>query len=154
MNTFIANLKYAIRNRETVSVGGGEFSTEELKEVLATLEAATSPCDRSASLPRGGLLYTGPEAIKQFLYCLDVHFQSKAPGKAYQMTRNDTATLEMTPLTGCGLEGIALDVVKDITRLSGTEMVIVEGGIPSGECWKAVFYPNAQVLTFVRENSR
>lgn len=38
MQTFIANLKHAIRNRETVCLGGGVFHPEELKVVLAALE--------------------------------------------------------------------------------------------------------------------
>lgn len=40
MQTFIANLKHAIRNRETVCLGGGVFHPEELKVVLAALEGA------------------------------------------------------------------------------------------------------------------
>lgn len=40
MDTFIANLKHAVRNKETVSIGGGEFSHTELKAVAAKLEAA------------------------------------------------------------------------------------------------------------------
>lgn len=39
MDTFIANLKHAIRNRETVIIGGGEFTPEELKEILNSIEA-------------------------------------------------------------------------------------------------------------------
>lgn len=38
MDTFIANLKHAIRNRETVIIGGGEFTPEELKEILNSIE--------------------------------------------------------------------------------------------------------------------
>lgn len=37
LETFIANLKGAIRNRETVTIDGGEFNTEELQEVLTAL---------------------------------------------------------------------------------------------------------------------
>ena len=39
MKTFIANLKYAIRNNESVFMGGGEFNKQELQEVLSALEA-------------------------------------------------------------------------------------------------------------------
>lgn len=35
MNTFIANLRHAARNNETVQIGGGEFSPAELLAVAA-----------------------------------------------------------------------------------------------------------------------
>ena len=38
LETFLANLKKAIRNRETVSTGGGKFSHEELRKVLDEIE--------------------------------------------------------------------------------------------------------------------
>ena len=38
MDAFIANLRHAIRNRETVIIGGGEFTHEELKEILGNIE--------------------------------------------------------------------------------------------------------------------
>ena len=34
----IANLKHAIRNNETVTIGGGEFSPAELKAFLAVFD--------------------------------------------------------------------------------------------------------------------
>lgn len=40
-NTFKANLKHAIRNKESVSIGGGIFDTKELKEILECLNATT-----------------------------------------------------------------------------------------------------------------
>ena len=33
LETFLANLKHAYRNLETVSIGGGEFSPNELKRI-------------------------------------------------------------------------------------------------------------------------
>lgn len=38
MDTFIANLKRAIRNNETVTIGDGQFTPEELQEVLKKIE--------------------------------------------------------------------------------------------------------------------
>lgn len=38
MDTFIANLKHAIRNREPVTIGGGEFTPEELQGILNDIE--------------------------------------------------------------------------------------------------------------------
>lgn len=32
--TFLSNLKHAVRNNETVYIGGGEFSADELKDVV------------------------------------------------------------------------------------------------------------------------
>lgn len=52
MDAFIANLKYAIRNRETVTIGGGEFSGDELKEVAEALVASKAQA-QAASLPGG-----------------------------------------------------------------------------------------------------
>lgn len=40
MDTFIANLAHAIRNRETVSIGGGTFSADELRAVNHALAKA------------------------------------------------------------------------------------------------------------------
>lgn len=39
MNTLIANLNHAVRNGETVTIGGGEFSPEEIRSALAQFEA-------------------------------------------------------------------------------------------------------------------
>ena len=39
MQTFMANLKHAARNGETVKIGGGKFSAEELKEAAESIEA-------------------------------------------------------------------------------------------------------------------
>jgi len=38
MKTFISNLKRAIQNRESVTIGGGQFSPDELRAVLSALE--------------------------------------------------------------------------------------------------------------------
>ena len=40
METFVANLKRAIRDHETVSIGGGEFSPSNMRTVVAVLETA------------------------------------------------------------------------------------------------------------------
>lgn len=40
IRTLTANVKQAIRNRETVSIGGGEFETKDLKVLLEILEVA------------------------------------------------------------------------------------------------------------------
>ena len=47
MQTFIANLKHAVRNRETVSIAGGTFNAAELAAVLAHLES-TQPASEAA----------------------------------------------------------------------------------------------------------
>lgn len=54
MDTFIANLKHAIRNRETVTIGGGEFTPQELQEVVKKLEElrnAVKPVDEPETSP-------------------------------------------------------------------------------------------------------
>lgn len=38
MKTFLANLKHAARNGETVKIGGGYFHADEMKEVIAAIE--------------------------------------------------------------------------------------------------------------------
>lgn len=38
MKTFIANLKKAIRDNENVTIGGGVFTPDELREILEVLE--------------------------------------------------------------------------------------------------------------------
>lgn len=40
--TFIANLKAAIRNNEKVEIGGGIFTKEELKKILEKLKEVKS----------------------------------------------------------------------------------------------------------------
>jgi hypothetical protein len=40
IRTLTANVKHAIRNQETVSIGGGEFETKDLKVLLEILEVA------------------------------------------------------------------------------------------------------------------
>lgn len=48
MQTLIANIKYAIRSNETVSIGGGEFTPKELQAFLDELGAATSAAPTAA----------------------------------------------------------------------------------------------------------
>lgn len=43
VKTFVANLRRAIRNRETVDVGGGLFKPEELQAVVDALEPPPQP---------------------------------------------------------------------------------------------------------------
>jgi len=38
LKLFIANLKRAVRNKETLTVGGGTFDHEELREILDELK--------------------------------------------------------------------------------------------------------------------
>ena len=40
LDTFLANLRYAVRNKQTITVGGGDFSPGELKQVLQEIETA------------------------------------------------------------------------------------------------------------------
>jgi hypothetical protein len=40
MKTLIANIRYAIRNGESVTIGGGEFSPYELQKIVQLYEAA------------------------------------------------------------------------------------------------------------------
>lgn len=42
VKTFVANLRRAIRNRETVDVGGGLFKPDELQAVVDALEPPTT----------------------------------------------------------------------------------------------------------------
>lgn len=60
MDTILANLKYAIRNKETVTIGGGDFSAAELKVMVAALEA--SQAQAAALQEIVTLLETHPEA--------------------------------------------------------------------------------------------
>jgi hypothetical protein len=41
MKTLIANIMHALRNNETVTIGGGEFGSAELYRVVQLHEAAT-----------------------------------------------------------------------------------------------------------------
>jgi hypothetical protein len=40
IRTLTANVKHAVRNHETVSIGGGQFEAEDLKVLLEILEVA------------------------------------------------------------------------------------------------------------------
>jgi hypothetical protein len=40
IRTLKANVKHAVRNHETVSIGGGQFEAEDLKVLLEILEVA------------------------------------------------------------------------------------------------------------------
>jgi len=62
MDTILANLKHAIRNKETVTIGGGDFSAKDLKEVVTALEA--SQAQAAALQEIVTLLDTHPEATE------------------------------------------------------------------------------------------
>lgn len=38
METFLANLKYAVKNRQAVEIGGGIFTWEELELIVKQIE--------------------------------------------------------------------------------------------------------------------
>jgi hypothetical protein len=38
MKTFISNMKHAVRNRESVTIGGGTFESSELAAVIDYIE--------------------------------------------------------------------------------------------------------------------
>ena len=40
MKTLIANIKYAIRNKEIITVGGGVFTPDEMQQIVNLYEAA------------------------------------------------------------------------------------------------------------------
>lgn len=42
METFLANLKYAVRNRESVTIGGGVFNWRELELIITEIEVLLS----------------------------------------------------------------------------------------------------------------
>lgn len=71
MDTFIANLKHAIRNQEIISIGGGKFSRSELKAIVAELEAAQKNAAALQEISK--MLATHPEANEgnsKVHYCL------------------------------------------------------------------------------------
>lgn len=45
LKTLIANIKYAIRNRETVSIGGGLFDATELQTLVDLYNTMNGNCD-------------------------------------------------------------------------------------------------------------
>lgn len=71
METFIANIKRAIRNRETVAIGGGKFATSELKVVADALAKAQAHATALQEISK--MLATHPEANEgnsKVHYCL------------------------------------------------------------------------------------
>ena len=40
MKTLIANIKYAIRNKEIITIGGGVFTPDEMQQIVNLYEAA------------------------------------------------------------------------------------------------------------------
>lgn len=58
VDTFIVSLKRAIFDREEVTLGGGIFNTEELRDVLEFLtEANKNTFDRSTAIIGGKRVY-------------------------------------------------------------------------------------------------
>ena len=39
MKTLISNIKYAVRNNETISIGGGEFNAKEFLGLIESVDA-------------------------------------------------------------------------------------------------------------------
>lgn len=52
MKTLIANIRHAARNRETLTIGGGQFKAEEL---LLLVEAAQILADARRAFLRGNI---------------------------------------------------------------------------------------------------
>ena len=72
MNTFIANLKHAVRNRETVNIGGGEFEPAELAAVVSEIEHLQAPTAREdAAAVAGSNLRTYPHYLERVEILLD-----------------------------------------------------------------------------------
>lgn len=72
MNTFIANLKHAVRNRETVNIGGGEFQPAELAAVVSEIEHLQAPTAREdARAVAGANLRTYPHYLERVELLLD-----------------------------------------------------------------------------------
>lgn len=46
LETFLANLAHAVRNRETVTIGGGDFTHTELAAVLFDVKGMRDELDR------------------------------------------------------------------------------------------------------------
>jgi hypothetical protein len=46
LSTFIANLKHAVQNQETVTIGGGEFTPAEIDQVLKELESLDNKSEK------------------------------------------------------------------------------------------------------------
>lgn len=53
MKTIIANIQHAIRNGETVHIGGGEFSAAELYQIIQ-LHAAAQKAEEALTFSYGG----------------------------------------------------------------------------------------------------
>ena len=53
MKTLISNIKHAIRNNETVTIGGGDFEAHELYNIIQLYEAALK-AEIALSFTHGG----------------------------------------------------------------------------------------------------
>lgn len=98
-----------------------------------------------------GSIFLSDAAVEQFKICLNSFFQDEATGKAYGVTRNADKRLGMIAFSGCGIEGVALDVQEDVQLLNRFEMIVIDSGNTHGDSWKAIFHPAERVLSFVQE---
>lgn len=53
MHTLLANINFAIRNRETVIIGGGDFGADDLRKLLQ-LHAAAVKAEEALTWSYGG----------------------------------------------------------------------------------------------------
>lgn len=94
-------------------------------------------------------MYHGDDARKFFFACFNSFTQDDATGKAYVVRRNAQRQLEMLPLTGCALEGVAIDLHNNEGNLSDCEMIVIDSGNSHGDSWIATYYPQQGALTFI-----
>lgn len=59
LDTFVANLGHAIRNHETVTIGGGEFRPSELVEILEAIKLGQQVASNADTL-LGALDHAAP----------------------------------------------------------------------------------------------
>jgi hypothetical protein len=79
--TFIANLKKAIRDRETANVGGGGFSGDDLREVLRALEAESGLRVMLTRLAAGLREHAADGALPKHFCALDLYQVDEALSK-------------------------------------------------------------------------
>ena len=81
IQTFMANMARAVRNRETVTIGGGEFNWIELSYVLRFMDDAVPKL-----MPKPGL-----ERAKTLLWDLPIHDRKSAESFLRLLDANDLA---------------------------------------------------------------
>lgn len=71
MQTIIANIKHSIRNNETVIIGGGEFSPNELRAIVILYNASNKALESLEFLwggePLGSLEFEAMNELKAIL---------------------------------------------------------------------------------------